>query len=73
MNEKYLDLARQVVPDKRLLINAASKRAAELARNARPLVVVPPQDDRNFLDIALLEIAEGKLVVSFKPFEAPAV
>lgn len=72
MNEKYLELARKVVPDKRLLINAASKRAAELARNARPLVHVSPQDDRNFLDIALLEIAEGKLVVSFKTPEVPA-
>lgn len=72
MNEKYLELARKVVPDKRLLINAASKRAAELARNARPLVSVPPQDDRNFLDIALLEIAEGKLVVTFKTEEKPA-
>ena len=49
--------------DIRLLINGASKRAAELARGARPLVPMLPQDERSHLDIALLEIAEGKIVI----------
>ncbi len=63
MNDEYLNLARKKVTDVRLLINGASKRAAELARGARPLVPMLPQDERSHLDIALLEIAEGKIVI----------
>ncbi len=66
MNEKYLEMAKKIVADKRLLINGASKRAAELARGARALVPINPQDEQDFLDIALLEIAEGKLVIRAK-------
>jgi DNA-directed RNA polymerase subunit K/omega len=63
LNEQYLERAKEKVQDVRALINAAAKRAAELARGARPLVSVLPQDDRSFLDIALLEIAEDKIRV----------
>lgn len=63
MNDEYLNQARKKVTDVRLLINGASKRAAELARGARPLVPMLPQDERSHLDIALLEIAEGKIVI----------
>ncbi len=63
MNEKYLNQARAHVQDVRLFINGAAKRAAELARGARPLIPMLPQDDRSNLDIALIEIAEGKIVV----------
>ena len=64
MNEEYLERAKLMVTDLRVLINGASKRAAELARGARPLVPVLPQDNRSALDIALLEIAEGKVVIT---------
>ena len=63
MNEKYLEVARTKVDDRRHLINGVSRRAAELAHGGRPLVPVLPNDDRNFLDIALLEVAEDKVVI----------
>lgn len=63
MNEEYLERAKAQVSDLRLLINGAAKRAGELARGARPLVPVMPQDDRSSLDIALLEIAEGRITI----------
>ena len=63
MNNEYLLRARQVVPDAKVLIVLASKRAAMLASgNSRPMVRCK---DDNFLDIALLEIAEGKLEAEF--------
>ena len=63
MNEEYLARAKGKVEDVRLLINGAAKRAAELARGAKPLVPTLPDDDRSSLDIALLEIAEGVVVI----------
>lgn len=66
MNEEYLERAKTKVSDLRALINAAARRAAELSQggpDSRPLVPVRPDDDRSYLDIALLEIAEGKLVI----------
>ena len=63
LNEEYLTQAKKKVKDIRFLINGAAKRAAELARGARPLVPMLPQDERSHLDIALLEIAEGKIVI----------
>ena len=63
MNNEYLLRARQVVPDAKVLIVLASKRAARLASGkSRPMVRCK---DDNFLDIALLEIAEGKLEAEF--------
>jgi hypothetical protein len=41
----------------------AAKRAAELAHGGRPLVPTMPNDERSHLDIALLEIVEGKIVI----------
>jgi len=64
LNEQYLERAKNKYEDVRVLINGASRRATDLARGARPLVPVLPQDNRSYLDIALLEIAEGKIVIS---------
>jgi len=63
LNEKYLEQAKTKVSDLRLLINGASKRAGELAHGARPLVPLAPGQEIDFLDLALLEIAEGRLVI----------
>jgi DNA-directed RNA polymerase subunit K/omega len=63
LNEEYLAAAKKKVKDVRFLINGAAKRATELARGARPLVPMLPQDERSHLDIALLEIAEGKILI----------
>jgi len=56
-------MAKLRVPDPDLLVNSVARRAAELGNGARPLVPTLPNDDRSFLDIALLEIAEGKILV----------
>ena len=62
MNNDYLERARQVVPDAKTLILLASRRANELACGARPMVRCK---DENHIDVALLEIAEGKLAANF--------
>ena len=59
MNNEYLLNAKKVIPDAKVLIVLASKRAAMLASGkSRPMVRCK---EDSFLDIALLEIAEGKL------------
>ncbi len=63
MNNAYLEKARQAVPDAKNLILLASKRAKQLALGGRPMVRCK---DENYLDVALLEIAEGKLVPTFE-------
>ena len=72
MNEEYLARAREKVSDVRLFINGVSKRAAQLAKGARRLVPSPPDDERSNLDIALLEVAEGKVIISSGYEEAKA-
>jgi DNA-directed RNA polymerase subunit omega len=49
--------------DRYLLAVAVGKRAEEIARGATPLVNMDPKIDK-FTDIALVEIAEGKIIVS---------
>lgn len=63
MNNEYLARAKEIVPDAKGLILLASKRARELAYGARPMVRCK---DENYLDVALLEIAEGKLQLKFE-------
>lgn len=62
MNNEYLLRAKEVIPDAKTLIVLASKRARALAYGARPMVRCK---EDNHLDIALLEIAEGKLEAVF--------
>lgn len=61
LNDKYLTLATEKVSDRMILIVLASKRAKELARGAYPMVPVDRRHGVNHLDVALQEIAEGKL------------
>ncbi len=49
--------------DRYLLSSAVSKRAAELSNGAEPLVEVNAKKMKN-TDIALLEIAEGKITIT---------
>ena len=58
MNNDYLRKAEAVIPDKKILSVVASKRARQLALGGRPMVKC---DDKNFVDIALLEIGMGLL------------
>jgi len=49
--------------DRYLLAASVGKRAEEIARGASPLVDMDPKVDK-FTDIALVEIAEGKIIVT---------
>jgi DNA-directed RNA polymerase subunit omega len=55
----------QVSFDKYLLSNAVGKRAEELSKGAAPLLEIDT-DGMKYTDIALLEIAEGKLSVTLE-------
>ncbi|QSR89691.1 DNA-directed RNA polymerase subunit omega [Methylacidiphilum caldifontis] len=50
-------LAKVEIPE--VLVNMVSRRVRLLAKGAKPLIEVPPQ--WNFMQIALKEIAEGRL------------
>lgn len=49
--------------DRYLLAIAVGKRAEEISKGATPLVNMDPKTEK-FADIALVEIAEGKLIIS---------
>jgi DNA-directed RNA polymerase subunit omega len=51
--------------DRYLLASAVGKRAEELAAGAQPLVELDPKKSK-YADIALLEIAEGKIIVNLE-------
>lgn len=63
MNEEYLMRAKAKVKDVRLFINGVAKRASQLASGAKRLVPSTPDDKRSHLEIALLEVAEGKVII----------
>ena len=58
MNNTYLERAKKVITNPQILSIVAGKRARQLAWGARPMLKC---DSENHLDVALLEIAEGKL------------
>ena len=60
--------AFEKVKDKPLLVNAVSKRARELIRGARPLLDLG-RESVSFMDIALRELAEERILVRRKPRE----
>ena len=64
MNNAYVDRAKKIIADPKILSLVAAKRARQLAGGARPMVKCK---DENHLDIALLEIAEGKVGYEFGP------
>jgi len=49
--------------DRYLLAAAVGKRAEEIARGATPLVNIDPKIEK-FANIALVEIAEGKILIN---------
>ncbi len=51
--------------DRYLLASAVGKRAEELAAGAQPLVELDPKKSK-YTDIALHEIAEGKISVTLE-------
>jgi DNA-directed RNA polymerase subunit omega len=58
MDHEYLEKSKNLVTNPRELVYLAATRAKQLARGAKAMV---KSDSDNYLDVALLEIAEGKL------------
>ena len=61
MNSELLKRANEKIPCVPVLINLISKRERELINGAKPLVR-PKNLDEDKCDIALREVAEGKLI-----------
>ena len=80
MNEEYLRLAvmktkelcaqRGEPFDLRLFITGVSKRAAQLAKGYRRLIPLTPGDDTPLLDLALREVAAGKILIEKGDYHA---
>ncbi len=62
MNNSYLERAKKIINDPKILSLVTSKRARQLALGMRPMVKCKSE---NWVDVALLEIAEGKLSFEF--------
>ena len=64
-----IDLSKllEKVPNRFLLTLAAAKRARQLFEGARPLVDASIADNK-VLDIALLEIQEGKIIITTEDY-----
>lgn len=60
MNTTYLDQAKARVPHVPVLINMVSRRVRQLVSGQRPMVK-PDSLNMEKMDLALKEIAEGKL------------
>ena len=61
MNSELLKKAHEKIPSTPVLVNLISKRERELINGAKPLVK-PESLDEDKCDIALREVAEGKLI-----------
>jgi len=71
MNISYLEKAKNRISNTPLLINMVSRRVKQLNRGQRPLIK-PDHNQQSHLDVALKEIAEGKLTVEFTSGSTPA-
>ena len=72
MNKSYLDTAKERVPNVPLLINVISKRVKQLNQGQRPLVK-PDKPNMPTLDLALKEVAEGKLTAEINYAPPPSI
>ena len=61
MDAKLLKAAHEKIPSVPVLVNLISKRERELINGAKPLIK-PDSLDVDKCDIALQEVAEGKLI-----------
>ena len=60
MNSNYIDEAAKVIHEPQILINMVSKRVRQLSAGSHPMVTV--EGRMGLADIALAEIAQGKLI-----------
>lgn len=70
MKTKYIEEAAKVVTNKQQLINMVSKRLRELSAGSRPMIEADLQ--MGLADIALAEIAAGKLSAESSPLPLEA-
>jgi len=56
--------------DIRLFITGVSKRASQLGKGYRKLVRLPADDHTPLLDVALLEVAQGLVVIKHGDYQA---
>ena len=70
MNATYLEKAKERMPNIPLLVNVVSKRVRQLNAGQRPLIK-PDTPDMDHLDLALKEIAEGKLSAELGEVTSP--
>ena len=61
MNSELLKKAHEKIPSVPVLVNLVSRRERELVNGAKPLIR-PSSLDVDKCDIALQEVAEGKLI-----------
>ena len=71
MNVQLLNQAKERINNVPLLINVISKRVRQLNAGQRPMV--KPDKNMPNMDVALMEVAEGKLTaeVAFSPVGKP--
>ena len=65
MRAQFLEEATSVVTNPAILINMVSRRVRQLTLGHRPLIEVSPR--MTAMDIALKEIADGKLTFEAAP------
>ena len=70
MNVTYLDNARKRIPNVPLLINVVARRVRQLNAGQRPLVK-PDGPNMQNADLALKEIAEGKMTAEINYAPTP--
>ena len=68
MKQTLVQDALKVVHSPQVLVNIISKRVRQLGQGFRPLVAFDPK--LTFMDVALKEVAEGKL--GFEMIEVPS-
>jgi DNA-directed RNA polymerase subunit omega len=62
MKAQYIEKASTVITEPQILINMVSRRVRQLNAGSRPLIEVDP--GTGLADIALQEIAQGKVTVA---------
>lgn len=65
-NGSYLAKAFKMIPNRFLLVKVAAERVQQLNKGAKPLVEIGP-DSMSLSEIALKEIAEGKIQIELPP------
>jgi DNA-directed RNA polymerase subunit omega len=68
MKQSLVQDALKVVHSPQVLVNIVSKRVRQLGQGFRPLVAYDPK--LTFMDVALKEVAEGKL--GYEMIEVPS-